>query len=513
MISLRLLSYLFCILIVSTLSSCLPIPTTRQPLNVPTVEFDINPESVLRETVFVEGFQEPHTPSDYNGSLVTKYARAAAKLAKVDPAKFDPAKTLAKTIVVMMPGIYGGSNTLEPIARQLVAANNSLEVWIVDRRANLLEDIEGIRESIAAKDGTLAYDYYVKNYGQVNGYQPPKSDDVAFMQYWGLEVHLADLHAVILQAAQESEELYLLGHSLGASMVSFYTAFEVDDNHIGEDFLDGLILLDGVLGRTGGFNGIQWFGGFGGGLEIASSQNGDEGVTLQGLTGFDTYIPNLTQEFVARASAALLARFDPEGISPLYDFPVTNRAAFGVGFDDSFETSTVFGVSVGEIKDASVAGNIIPFLLDGDIGAFSKSLVGVQEGAETVSWDKTLNAIEVCDIDAFAKNHSGPEVNFNEWYFPVEFMLDIAGYDMTLENTANFIATSEVSVPTLAMGAERGLIQSLDTFSAYTNLRAGSLVSTVIIDNFTHGDILCAEVNPATTIVLSWLEQLRNIRQ
>ena len=506
MILLRRLSYLFFILIVSTLTSCLPIPTTRQPLDVQAIEFDIDPNSVLRETVFVEGFQEPHTPVRYNGSSVSKYTRSAIG-------------TAPKTIIVMMPGIYGGATTLELLASQLVAAQSNLEVWIVDRRSNLLEDTGVLRRSIATGDAMLSYDYYVKYYGKKNGYSPPDAADVGFMQYWGLELHLADLHEVIKQAANESQETYLLGHSLGASLVSFYTAFQVNEFQVGEDYLDGLILLDGVLGRTGGFGGIQWFNGL---LDIAPQltvdalRGGtiDEGrLNLQGLTGFNTFIPQTPKEYVRSASVALLARFEPEGLSPFFDFPITNRAAFGVGIDDSFEVSTVFGASVGDIQDASLTGNLLPVLLDGDIGVFSKMVDGVAQGAEKVTWNTTLEGKEVCDIDQFAHNHSNPLGNYNEWYFPVELMLDIAGYSMTLEDVDGFKATSEVQVPTLAIGAERGLVQDLDVFSAYNNLRAGSLMSKYVLDDFTHLDIMCAEVNPATTIVLGWLEQLRSLRQ
>jgi len=297
--------------------------------------------------------------------------------------------------------MLGGATTLELLASQLVAAQSNLEVWIVDRRSNLLEDTSVLRRSIAIEDAMLAYDYYVKYYGEKNGYSPPDADDVSFMQYWGLELHLADLHEVIKQASFESEQTYLLGHSLGASVISFYSAYNVSQTQTGEDYLDGLILLDGVLGRTGGFDGIQWFNGL---LDIAPTltaealQTGtvDAGVlNLQDITGFNTFIPLNPKEYVKSAAVALLARFEPEGLSPFYDFPITNRAVLGVNVDDSFELSTVFGASVGDIKDASLAGNIIPVLLDGDIGVYSKTVDGVADGAEIVKWDATLELLDI----------------------------------------------------------------------------------------------------------------------
>ena len=518
MILLCRIHYLFFIFLLISLTSCLPIPTTRQALDVQATQFEIDPDSVVRETVFVAGFQEPHTPVKYNGSMVSKYTRPASSVLSKTVSNSAP-----KTIVVMMPGIYAGATTLELLASQLVAAQSNLEVWIIDRRSNLLEDTSVLRRSIATGDAMLSYDYYVKYYGKQNGYSPPKAEAVDFMQYWGLELHLADLHEVIKQAASESEQTYLLGHSLGAGLISFYTSFQVNQTQAGEDFIDGLILLDGVLGRTGGFGGIQWFNGL---LDIApqltvdalsdsaiEESTIDEGVlNLQNLTGFNTFIPVNPREYVRSATVALLARFDPEGLSPFYDFPITNRAVLGVSIDDSFEVSTVFGASVGDIKDASLSGNIIPVLLDGDIGVYSKAVNGVAEGAEKVTWNSTLAGKEVCDIDQFAYNHSNELGNYNEWYFPVELMLDIAGYSMTLEDAEGFRATADVRVPTLQIGAERGLVQELDIFAAYNNLRVGSLISSYVVDDFTHLDIMCAQVNPATTIVLGWLEQLHSLR-
>ncbi len=493
--------YLWCILIscciAVILTACLPLPTTKQALDIQAITFEIEADDILRETMYVQGFQEAHTPSEYNRSLVAKFTRPHVATNK------------PKTIVVMMPGIYAGITSLELLAKQMIAAQSGVEVWIIDRRSNLLEDVDVFHKSIALQDATLAYDYYVKNYGKESGYLPPDPADIAFMEYWGLELHLADLHAVIQQAVTESEHVYLLGHSLGATMASYYAAFQVDEVHVGEDYIDGLILLDGVLGRTGGFGGIQWFDGL---LDIAPNSEASGLVDLQTLTGFKTYIPLNTENFVRRESAALLASLEPEALSPLHDFPITNRAALGALFDDSFEQSTAFSISMGDVQDATLAGNIVAFVLDGAIGAYSKSLEGVSTDAEKVSWDATLGNKEVCDIDSFAKAYNNLDTNFHEWYFPVELMLDIASYDMTLENESGFIKTSEVDVPTLAIGAGRGLVQNYDTFSAYANLRTGDLLSMTIIDGFTHGDILCAEVNPATVIVLGWLEQLNSIR-
>jgi hypothetical protein len=65
-----------------------------------------------------------------------------------------------------------------------------------------------------------------------------------------------------------------------------------------------------------------------------------------------------------------------------------------------------------------------------------------------------------------------------------------------------------VTTPTLAVGAKRGLVTSLDAFSAYSNARVGSPFSAYIIPDFTHLDIVQAEENPLVIFFQRWLEQL-----
>ena len=79
---------------------------------------------------------------------------------------------------------------------------------------------------------------------------------------------------------------------------------------------------------------------------------------------------------------------------------------------------------------------------------------------------------------------------------------------MRLENTPGFIPNSLVTTPTLAVGAGCGLVTSLERFSAYSNARIGSAFSSYIIPDFTHLDIVQAQVNPLVAFVQRWLEQL-----
>jgi len=217
------------------------------------------------------------------------------------------------------------------------------------------------------------------------------------------------------------------------------------------------------------------------------------------------YIPNLDQYYLKAETLRLFARFEPEQLakSQFSSFPITNRAALGVSIDDDYSSSIVFSSSAGKAIGAEFSGNIAAFLL-GDIeGAYSKSVVGVAKGNEYVSWQND----EFVDIDSFAKNSDSIDANQNEWYFPLRMLIDIAKYDIRLEQTPNYVPTREVDVPTLAVGAGRGLVRSLDGFSAYTNVRVGSQFALYIIPKFTHLDMTRAKDNPLVTLFKIWLEK------
>jgi hypothetical protein len=129
----------------------------------------------------------------------------------------------------------------------------------------------------------------------------------------------------------------------------------------------------------------------------------------------------------------------------------------------------------------------------------------VVKGYDFVGWDKTNS---LSDIDEVVSTWTNPYTNRSEWYFPIRLALDIGQYSVSLKDTPGFVPNSQVTVPTLAVGAGRGLCQSLETFSAYSNARVGSLFSSYVIPGFAHLDIVQAKENPFVSIVQVWLGQL-----
>lgn len=477
--------FIFALLLV-VLSACLPIPTVQLDPIVPPVTYRVANSSVRIDYVSLPGYDEPNTPDEYDKALYLRY--------------FLPDEPV-NTVMIIVPGIFGGATSVDIVARQLVSAIPGLEVWAVDRRSNLLEDLRVMEDGLKTRHPETAYDYYVTNVGKDEGFKPVPADEARFMVEWGLEVHLRDLHEIVKQAKLTAPRVILAGHSLGAAIIGYYAAFKFPDS-IGFANLDGLVLIEGALGRTGGFDREPK------GLNLGSLEliPGLEGLSEGRGSPYLSF--GFTPQFFARREAmAMLARFKPDELFPgdVYSFPLTNRAAVGIGESNLYGPSTVFSSSLGKAKNATFSGNLTAVILAGRQGIYSQSVTGVADGYDFVDWDKEG---AISDIDEVVKSWSNAYTNRSEWYFPVRLALDIGEYDVSLEKAPGFLPNRLVTVPTLALGAERGLCQNLEAFSAYSNARVGSLFSSYIIPNFTHLDMVQAEDNPLVGIVQAWLGQI-----
>ena len=487
-------SYLFVLFALVLLAGCLPIPDMRVDLNLPAATYRFAPERVRSEYVSVPGFALPDSPERYNKALYMRY---------FSPRSGEP----TDTVLVLVPGIFGGATSVDIVARQLVASQPGLEVWAVDRRANLLEERSASVASLRTGDPSIAYDYYVKNLGKEEGFKPVPAEEVPFLAFWGLDVHLRDLHELVRRAEGVADNVILGGHSLGASMAALYAAYDFGTDEvpdIGDDHLDGLLLIDGTLGRTGAFSRE-------GGLSVGPIELVPDVTRLEAGLGNPYFTLAFAPYTYARSEAkVLLARFAPDDLAPekLFDYPITNYAAAGLAIDDRYEFSPAFGASVGEPVGATFNGNLIAFLSEGAKGARSRSVAGVAPGYDAVRWERGDPSQERTDLDTLLQSQVNEDTNFNEWYFPIRLLLDMARLDLSLSDEPGFIPNSEVTTPTLAVGAERGLVASLDGFSAYNNARASVFFSAYVLRGLTHVDIVTAEDNPMVPLFGRWLGQV-----
>ncbi len=484
------------LLFFTLLSACMPIPTIRSELNLAPPAYRVAPDAVQTAYVSLPGYDEPSTPDEYDRAFYSRYF-AADRGANPD------------TIFVLMPGLFAGATSFDLYARQLVASREGLEVWVTDRRANALEDRSAMTQSLEQRDPQVAYDYYVTNAGREEGFNPLTPDDLRFTAFWGLEVHLRDLHEVVKRAEATADTVVLGGHSLGGSLANFYSSYDFtasDAIDFGYTHIDGLLLLDGILGKTGGFGWEEE------GLTIRDIQLIASKSDLEAGRGDPYMVQGFDPTSAAQTEVvALLARFAPDALSPggFVDYPATNRAVAGILDDDQYGFSSVFSASLGEVTDATFAGNLFAVLLDGSQGMRSSTVTGVVEGSSFVDWTRGDPEREVTDLNAYVRSKSSADTNSSEWYFPLRLGLDIIQLDVTLDDTPNFVPTNDVPTPTLAVGAGRGLVRSFEDFSAYGAARGiGARFSAYIIDGFTHSDIIAAEQNPVVPLTLQWLEQV-----
>ena len=475
---------------VLALAGCLPIPDVRLRVAVETPQYRIAPERVRTTWEMVDGAVVPGTPEELNRTGLLRY---------------HADERSPQTVIVLVPGLFGGAASMDPLARQLVATVPGLEVWSVDRRANALEDRSGLRRAIAARDPYVALEYYLTRRGEEDGFVPLDPADVPFMATWGLDVHLRDLDAVVRIARSRAERVVLGGHSLGASMVSLYASFRgVRGGEAGQDLVDGLILLDGTLGRTGAFRIGEEVAGLLGTPLLPDAAAVREGRFPPFLDGF---LP--PRYFARRAVVALLGWYRPDQEAPesLASFPMSNLALAGTYFDDDTYALPIFSPSVGNAVGASYAGNLPAFLLVGARGARTRSLAGVAPGVERIGWSSGDPADEHTDLRQYLRGWTHPAADYNEWYFPLALVLEMTELDAALADRPGFLPTAEVTVPTIGFGGQRGLVADLDGFTTYANLRYGSAIATYVLPDFTHIDVVTAADNPVVPIVARWLER------
>lgn len=476
-----------------SLTGCLP--DIRTDLALPNPPYRLEPSAVSAEYLSVPGYEVADTPRDLNQSFYLRYFAAAP----------------TRTVLLLVPGIYAGAANFDIVARQLVAAWPGLEVWAVDRRSNALEDRSALTKSLRARDPDIAYRYYVTGRDTPAGFSPIPPEQLPFMRRWGLEAHLRDLHELVKRARGEAETVILGGHSLGASLVSFYAAHTFkgggfEGERSGDTFIDGLLLLDGTLGRTGAFG-------------LAQSLVLGNWELLPDADGFDAgrgppYLAlGSGPGFYAEGDAlTLLAALAPGARSPHADIPMTNRALLGLRTDRDFVASPLFAATVGEPVGATYGGNLVAFLLSGFTSVQSRSVSGVAGGSELVRWSPGDPAREPTDLDTFARSLVLPGTNANEWYFPLRLLIDMSALKLDLTDEPNFVPHSEVGVPTLAVGARRGLVTTTDGFSAYSNLRASSFFSSYVVPGFAHLDLLTARDNPLVPLFGRWLRRVEELR-
>ncbi len=443
------------------------------------------PVLVGRERHVIAGYDEPNTPPL---SPVSERVRAAI----TDPAAFVDGhlnlnraiyvrffdrgrEAPPRSIVIFIPGIVAGANSFERLADQLVhRSGGAVEVWAVDRRANLLEDARAMiaaekAQTMAAALAALdAYQNHPSGPGGVLANPPYEYELSRFMAEWGLDVHLRDLKAIVQQARNSGgasrPQIFLGGHDfVGADLAALFAAYDFDGVP-GFTLIDGLILLDGTPSVAASPRAPQ----------IRSDEEYlRSGVVIGGMLripglhrlrhpeesgeppflGGDLFGPFSFQLAEILAQFALYA---PHRASPLPvdigpPVPSTNVAAFALNTDDEFAEQAQQRFSFGflAVPPGRSVADVAESRPDPDRanpnGLFAPRDLGTDPDGRPVLQDWAgvrdlsplgLEGKEVSDWEDVARGFlygagngevdvSRGEANFIEWFFPQRLVLDI----------------------------------------------------------------------------------------
>ncbi len=385
---------------------------------------------VLRELVSIEVPAAPPNPATG--------AATPTELNRIQFLRFRAQSGAApRAVVLAMPGFLGGAASFEGLARDLVAqsiaASAPIEVWAIDRRSNLLEDLRGSDSAETQGNPEIARGYYF-SHDTVGGHAFAgfvDQRDVAYMSEWGLATLVADVHALIghVPAADRLGHVFLMGHSLGGTFAETYAAWRFEDGTRGASELAGVVLIDGsqsgaALGeseyRTGGGSGFTASPGLDAirastryfalpVLGVATYARADV-LSLEALLAPDAIVRDPARNMLLAALLGL----------PLANVPaMTNAAALGLGFDDASNGLTFAAVSVGQ----SAGGPLEPYT-----SITGPMLLHPSDRSATYTWVDAPDATppEVTPLALLAHAWIDGPTNFAEWYFPQRLPLDLA---------------------------------------------------------------------------------------
>jgi hypothetical protein len=353
-----------------------------------------------------------------------------------------------RAVVLAMPGFLGGAGSFESLARELVSrsitAGDPIEVWAIDRRANLLEDLRGLDAAEALANTDVARGYYFG--GDTVGGQAfdgfLTQAETGYESEWGLATHFADLRTLVSTVAPASRRghVFLMGHSLGGTMAETYAAWRFEDGVRGCEELAGIILIDGgqedapvdeTTYREGGGTGFTASPGLDAiratdrffalpllGLPVYARA---EILSMDALTHPDDVI---VDDGRARVLATLL------GLTVAAIPPMTNEAAFGFGFDGASNGLTFVAVSVGHHAGGPV---------EEYASVLGATLIHPSDRTATYTWVDAFEADppELTPIASLAHAWVDGRTNFAEWYFPQRLPLDLtAAGGLALDETS-----------------------------------------------------------------------------
>lgn len=489
----------------------------------------VSPDDVQRERLSFPGADEPHTPAALNRVDAYRYA---ADLAAAGP---DP-------VLVLIPGLNSGPNTLDLLARALISRTPAMEIWVVQPRAGLLQDRRGIVAALAYRDPDFALGYYYGGLsidGQTFQALDPKT--VPSAAYWGLDLHLRDVRVVVNEVRRRfpSARVLLGGHSLGAIYAALYVGYDfgrrpgpepvaemagkiAPSPDAGARDVDGLVLIDGIPIRLPlRFDPAEYLAGatiplIGKVPGIDALLAADPRKRVGPFT--DTSTLARTQDSILFDTIAVYAYLRPDAPSRLPFQPrdglaITNEALLAAILSDQMEPDMFIRASIGGplgvFDRMSDPAGISP------AGLLKLSTGRPVPGESVIRWipyDRSTPR-GLVDLRALEAAILRPDGDFTQWYLPWRLLLDL-GLSLNLDTSDAFARqyvsltqVQYVNLPILILGAGRGLVRWPQLANFYLDHTATprSRVRLAIFPQYSHLDIENAVDNQAVSYIVDWL--------
>ena len=308
------------------------------------------------------------------------------------PAKYDRVRVIevgpasARHVLVLEPGTSSGGGVFVPDAEDLVARLDGWQVWAVDRRENLLEDLAVLDQARAGElSGRRLFDFYAGWLGDAGikpHYQPSADVDLGFVRRWGMRVAVKDLRRVVRAARRGGRRVVLGGHSLGGWIATSYATWDFGGRAGARD-LAGLVLIDGASGPPAISRRSAR-------RELDRLVNGSPFLTVAGAQL--SWIGGA----LAEVSATLALR-EPDAPSLLQEWPllpaaskprvrVSNRAQFGWSIDVDTSPPSLAGGQA-HLGGLEREGDPRGFRDGGDatVARAARALTGIQ-GVDGAAW-------------------------------------------------------------------------------------------------------------------------------
>lgn len=456
-------------------------------------------DEISIQKIAINGYNEPHTPPNVKPTPVLKNFLIATKgdinlnqssIIKIQNKNLNT----PKRIIIIITGIYSGAGTIANlgigIARRLIDS----EVWIWERRSNALEDRIPILQAI--KDNTtdklvkiLKEDSIKKSFYQ------PSTKDISFVGYWGLNVYLGDLLAIVKEARKRTEEVDLIGYSLGGLFATTFLANDFSNINKSNKKIPGYSFVD----KVALFDGLSLIEGY-----VKNESQYKSGVNIipknfiEGVDKLESgrYYPCSAtvnrdfSEFFKRDIDMTLAKLDKNGLYyKKFDdkFPITNEAYYLSTFDENYVNFKLFTVSAGIANAKSIGKYSITNTM---------KIVGLHSGMDRISWISPTNKMqnEYNNPDSLFKFSETLLFNMVELYQPTKILLDFGSihYNDTSNGWQskyfNITENANINNPFLCIGLSRGLNANPKTYLKFKTSIKSNDFSIITIGNITHVD-------------------------